>query len=36
MTSPIKKKIEPVKPAAKGNSKGSQKMFFHETEDEYE
>lgn len=36
MTSPIGKKIDPVKPAPKRNSRGSQKMFYHETEDEYE
>ena len=36
MTSPIEKKIEPVKPASKANSRPTQKMFFNETEDEYE
>lgn len=31
MTSPIGKRIEPVKPAPKANSRPSQKMFFNET-----
>lgn len=36
MTSQSEKKTEPAKQGFKGTSRSSQKMFFNETEDEYE